>query len=176
MTGRTKGRDAARAPGNPREETVICMATDVKLDQVDGTFLHLEGRVVKAVGSDFMLDSPQRRIAANPHRRALVHDQSDGLTINFGNDYPGGVALNAVRELTPQRTARSGKLKVIDPTPILVVRGGIQFEVHTETPLQVGGDGGGVKVATLSLHNELAKLEAQIAALQARVATLEARG
>jgi hypothetical protein len=149
------------------------MATDVKLDQVDGTFLHLEGRVVKAVSSDFMLDSPQRRIAATPFRRALVHDQSDGLTINFANDYPGGVALNAVRELTPQHVARSAEVKVIDPTPILVVRGGIQFEVHTESPLQIGGDGGGVKVTTLSLHNELAKLEAQIATLAARVAVLE---
>ena len=32
------------------------MATDVKLDEVDGTFLVLEARVVKAEASDFMLD------------------------------------------------------------------------------------------------------------------------
>ena len=67
------------------------MATDVKLDQADGSFLHLEARVVKAVGSDFMLDAPERRTAANPFRRALVHNQNDGLTVNFAGDYPGGV-------------------------------------------------------------------------------------
>lgn len=72
------------------------MATDVKLDQEDGNFLHLEARVVKAVGSDFMLDSPERRKGANPFRRALVHDQGDGLTVNFAGDYPGGVTLNGV--------------------------------------------------------------------------------
>ena len=32
-------------------------------------------------------------------RRALVHDESDGLTINFNNDYPGGVTVGGVREL-----------------------------------------------------------------------------
>jgi len=42
------------------------MATDVKLDQgVDGSFLVLEGRVVKATAADFMLDSPARRIGPN---------------------------------------------------------------------------------------------------------------
>ena len=58
------------------------MATDLRLDDVDGTFVVLDSRVVKALASDFMLDSPQRRKGSG-HRRALVHDQSDGLTINF---------------------------------------------------------------------------------------------
>ena len=37
------------------------MTTDIKLDQGDGSFLVLEGRVVKATASDLMLDSPARR-------------------------------------------------------------------------------------------------------------------
>jgi len=77
------------------------MATDVKLDQSDGTFLELHGRVVKSVSSDFMLDSAERRKGSGPFRRALVHDQNDGLTINFAGDYLGGTTLNAVREISP---------------------------------------------------------------------------
>ena len=69
------------------------MATDVRLDQVDGTFVVVQGRVLKVEASDFMLDSPDRHKGAG-NRRALVHDQSDGLTVNFNGDYPGGVAIN----------------------------------------------------------------------------------
>ena len=147
------------------------MATDVKLDQGDGSFLVLEGRVVQAVGSDFMLDSPERRIGPKPFRRALVHDQGDGLTINFANDYQGGVTLNAVREISPHQIRTGGPFDPIDPTPILVVRGGIEFEVHS--PVNILGDGG--EVTTLSLIGELRNLQSQISALQAKVATLEAK-
>ncbi len=150
--------------------------TDVRLDEgSDGSFIVLDGRVLKATGSDFMLDSSNRRIGPKPFRRALVHDQGDGLTVNFANDYQGGVTLNAVREISPHRTPRDGTFATIDPTPILVVRGGIQFEVHSESPLSVGGGGGGSKVTTLSLIGELTKLQDQISALQAKIAALEAQ-
>jgi hypothetical protein len=146
--------------------------TDVKLDQVDGTFLHLEARVVKTVGSDFMLDAPERHTGVTPHRRALVHDQGDGLTVNFAGDYPGGVTLNGVRELSPHRAPKDNtSVGPLDPTPTLAVRGGLQFEVHSQSPLSVGG--GGVKVETFSLHEELKKLQNQISTLAARVAVLE---
>lgn len=69
------------------------MATDVRLDQVDGTFVVVQGRVLEVEASDFMLDSPDRHKGAG-NRRALVHDQSDGVTVNFNGDYPGGVAIN----------------------------------------------------------------------------------
>jgi hypothetical protein len=147
------------------------MATDVKLDQRDGTFLELHGRIVKSVSSDFMLDSAERRKGGGPFRRALVHDQNDGLTINFAGDYPGGVTLNAVREISPHQI-KKGPFQLEDPTPILVVRGGIEFEVHS-TSITIGGDHG-VKVTTLSLNGELTKLQNQISALQAKVAALEA--
>jgi hypothetical protein len=70
------------------------MTTDVRLDEVDGTFVVVQGRVLKVQATDLMLDSPERHSGAGPNRRALVHDQSDGLTINFNGDYPGGVAIN----------------------------------------------------------------------------------
>lgn len=70
------------------------MPTDVKLDQQGGDWLILEGSVVKATASDLMLDAPgRRRGGASPHRRALVHDFQDGLTLNFAGDYPGGVTV-----------------------------------------------------------------------------------
>jgi hypothetical protein len=150
------------------------MATDVKLDQVDGSYLVLEGRVVKAAASDFMLDSPERRKGSNPFRRALVHDQSDGLTVNFANDYHGGITLNGVTEISPQ-TPKGGPLSVLtDPTPRLKLRGTIEFEVHTVTPVLVGS-GGELTVNTFTLHVELQKLQNQISELKAKVAALEAK-
>lgn len=150
------------------------MATDVKLDQVDGSFLVLEGRVVKAAASDFMLDSPERRIGPKPFRRALVHNQGDGLTVNFANDYKGGITLTGVIEISPHQIPKGDPFATIDRTPILVVRGGIQFEEHSQSPILVGG-GGELKVTTLSLSGELKKLQNQISTLQAKVAALEAK-
>jgi hypothetical protein len=70
------------------------MPTDIKLDQGDGNWLVAEGEVLKTTASDFMLDSPHRRLpGGGPHRRALVHDTADGLTINFNGDYRGGVTV-----------------------------------------------------------------------------------
>jgi hypothetical protein len=70
------------------------MPTDIKLDQQGGNWLLLESGVVKSTATDFMLDSPARRgVGGSVHRRALVHDAGDGLTINFAHDYPGGVTV-----------------------------------------------------------------------------------
>jgi len=70
------------------------MPTDIKLDQHGGSWLILEGSVLKTTASDLMLDAPgRRRGGPSPHRRALVHDVQDGLTINFAGDYPGGVTV-----------------------------------------------------------------------------------
>jgi PASTA domain-containing protein len=70
------------------------MPTDVKLDAGDGSFVLVQGRVLKVAGSDLVLDAPERRKEnKTPNRRALVHDFQDGLTINFNGDYPGGVTI-----------------------------------------------------------------------------------
>jgi hypothetical protein len=69
------------------------MPTDIKLDDVDGNWLVLEGAIVKTTASDLMIDSPGRRSSSSGFRRALVHDPRDGLTINFNADYPGGVTI-----------------------------------------------------------------------------------
>lgn len=47
---------------------------------------------------DLCLDSPDRRKNESEYRRALVHDFSDGLTVNWDRDYPGGVTVEGLKE------------------------------------------------------------------------------
>lgn len=42
---------------------------------------------------DLCVDSKDRRKSDTPHRRALVHDLRDGLTVNYAEDYPNGVTI-----------------------------------------------------------------------------------
>lgn len=64
--------------------------SDVKLD---GEYVIVEGVFLKSKTLDIMLDHPSRRSNNQGERRALVHDPSDGLTINYDEDYPGGVTI-----------------------------------------------------------------------------------
>jgi len=69
--------------------------SDVQLtDDFDGQ--------VKVAAPDLLVDGgPGRRRGSNtPYRRALVHDTNDGLTINWENDYAGGVTMNGVTKMT----------------------------------------------------------------------------
>jgi hypothetical protein len=158
------------------------MATDVKLDQGDGTFLVLEARVVKAVASDFMLDSSERRKGGGPHRRALVHDQNDGLTINFANDYEGGVTINGALVIRDGERIRGG-IFLNGPITIdggiamsrnLDLTGDIQFQIQHFNEI---GDILSVPLPTetVSLAETVKSLRSDILALQNRVAALEAR-
>lgn len=84
------------------------MATDIKIDQQGGNWVVVEGSVLKTTAADFMLDSPARRGAGgSPHRRALVHDFGDGLTINWANDYRGGVTVVGKLAVTGDLTVGS---------------------------------------------------------------------
>ena len=125
--------------------------TDVRLDEgSDGSFIVLEGRVVKAAGSDFMLDSPERRIGSEPFRRALVHNQNDGLTVNFNGDYSGGLTLVDVRTLE--------------------VLGDITFGIPG-----IKATGRGTVMIPTSLTKQISELQSQINQLTAKVAALEAQ-
>jgi hypothetical protein len=66
------------------------MTSDIKLD---GEWVVVDGSWTKLRTHDLMLDSPYRRQNQSGARRALVHDTSDGLTINYAGDYPGGVTI-----------------------------------------------------------------------------------
>jgi hypothetical protein len=64
---------------------------------------------IKMTGADFMIDNTSRRGgAAGDYRRALVHDNLDVLTINYGGDYTGGT--NIVGNLTV-----GGKSNLVNP-------------------------------------------------------------
>ena len=104
------------------------MATDIKLDQQGGDWLIIEGRVLKTTASDLIIDSPGRRLGgspSSPHRRALVHDFQDGLTINFNGDYPGGVTVNGKLAVTGDLTV-AGKALSETIADLHAVLGSIQ--------------------------------------------------
>ena len=69
------------------------MNSDIKLDAESNGWVTVESNVLKANSSDFMLDNSARRKSTDGFRRALVHNENDGLTVNFNGDYPGGVRL-----------------------------------------------------------------------------------
>jgi hypothetical protein len=69
------------------------MPTDIRLDEEGGDWVIVQSNVLKLTASDVILDAPSRRLSHGGFRRALVHDGSDGLTINFARDYPGGVRV-----------------------------------------------------------------------------------
>lgn len=101
------------------------MITDVKLDADKSGWATIEGAVVNAKASDLILESPARRTKnGGPYRRALVHNENDGLTVNFNGDYPGGVrihdALLQLRveeqdsgEMQLPKSAQIGELRVV---------------------------------------------------------------
>ena len=75
--------------------------SDIKLlDEFDGQ--------VMVDAPDLCVDGgPARRQGSNTkHRRALVHAFGDGLTINFENDYRGGVTINGVKTITGHSTGQ----------------------------------------------------------------------
>lgn len=83
------------------------MSADFKFDLFRSDWAVIEGRVLETKVADIIVDSPARRgPGGGVFRRALVHDQRDGLTINYNGDYPGGVRINNV----------SLNLKVLDQT------------------------------------------------------------
>jgi hypothetical protein len=145
----------------------------MKLDQDDGTYLVLDARVVKVEASDLMLDSAERHKGGGPFRRTLVHDQKDGLTINFAGDYPGGVTVAG-----PVHIAGPIDL-VTDVTPAgdrLMVHGSISYEVSTSMGIdpRTGAEVPGLPL-TVKLEEVIAGLQSQIHQLSAKVGTLEAR-
>ena len=71
--------------------------SDIKFD---GEFVIIEGNWTRAATLDLMLDAPSRRTNTSGFRRALVHDVGDGLTMNYANDYPSGVAINGARTIS----------------------------------------------------------------------------
>jgi len=132
------------------------MATDIKLDQQGGNWLVAESQVLKSTASDLMLDAPARRRGGpSPHRRALVHDFNDGLTLNYAGDYPAGVTITG-------KTGVSGDLTIGGKASVagdLTVAGDLVF------------DGERIE-STRYLEGDLRYAEVRIAALEKTVEAL----
>jgi len=126
-------------------DTRSWFVTDILFDESDT--LVAVAPVLKVQGHDVILDSADRRTVNGPtFRRALVHDQRDGLTINFNGDYPGGVTI-------------SGKK--------LAVGGDIELRIshHDEVLLQ----GGNPPDEVVSLAEVIKTLRAEIQQLKSRL-------
>lgn len=68
--------------------------TDIRFN---GATVEIDATFTKSISTDYKLDHPGRRRSGGGERRALVHDFEDGLTVNWANDYPGGVTVNNLR-------------------------------------------------------------------------------
>jgi hypothetical protein len=89
------------------------MQSDIHLN---GNWLVLEGTWIKLRSLDLMLDSPSRRRNNTGHRRALVHDPQDGLTINYAKDYPGGVTIQG--EVSLETVKVQGEVSLKGPLSV----------------------------------------------------------
>lgn len=118
---------------------------DVILDK-DRKQVIVECENLDVRGHDLLLSAQSRlSTGGSIYRRALVHDEGDGLTINFSGDYPGGVTIHGG----------------------LAVPGGITYEVPG-----LNRDGKPVRIS-VSLTEELGILSQRINELEAKVAALK---
>jgi len=131
------------------------MATDILCGPPEHPdFAIVQAPVLKVEGQDFMLDSAERRKSPTPpFRRALVHDQNDGLTLNFNSDYPGGVTINGER---------------------LLVNGGINFVMRGDPNLELAARERSLEQIVNALNAEIGILQGWVSNLNGRVANLEA--
>lgn len=162
------------------------MDSDIRLD---GNTTTIEGDFLKTTAVDVVIDAPSRRRAAGGNRRALVHNFTDGLTLNWASDYPDGVTIEGFRltckqadivldfasrrrNNTPWRRAL-----VHDFNDGLTLNwandypGGVTINGNVSVPgqLQVPNRAGG---GTVDVASELLTLKNRIVALETRVAAL----
>ena len=69
---------------------------DIKFENND---VIVEGSALEVNAPDIKLDFEPRRSSSAGQRRALVHDFQDGLTVNWSEDYPGGVTIRGVTKV-----------------------------------------------------------------------------
>ena len=163
------------------------MKTDIKLDEGrNEDQVVIESNVLRSTAADFILASPARR--KNPRlRRALVHNQKDGLTINFNYDYPGGVTINDVVAMTYRADFKSlavseisGTVTKLDPLvpgggfKKLALRGNILIEPQPPSPPRKAKRKREIEAQPLvSLQALLSDMQAEMERLNARVEQLE---
>ena len=98
------------------------MDADLRLD---GNTTTAQGDVFKTTAADVVIDAPSRRSNGAGQRRAIVHDFTDGMTLNWDSDYPGGVTIEGFRLMTD-----SGVLFAAGTTEILAEIIQLGIECH----------------------------------------------
>lgn len=141
------------------------MPSDVKFD---GDWIIVEGNWTRVRTMDLMLDAAARRIAQTGHRRALVHDHNDRLTINYAGDYPNGVRVNGQTSMQALYVDDKGRFAGGIVTPSITL--GQPAAPPVVTP---GGPPSGGGEWGLDVGAAIKRLEDEITALKARVAALE---
>lgn len=141
------------------------MAGDISFD---GDWVNVDGKWTRIRTLDLMLDAQSRRINQTGHRRALVHDHNDRLTINYANDYPNGVRINGQVSTQTLYVDDQGRFAngIVTPkitlgqpaAPVVVTPGG--------PPPGSGEWGLDVGAAIKKLQDEVTKLEERVAALE----------
>jgi hypothetical protein len=164
--------------------------SDIKFD---GDWVIVEGSWLKSRTLDFMLDAPGRRLNNTGHRRALVHDSGDKLTINYNRDYPGGVnilgevsiekvkghrfVINAediVLDSASRRTATTGfrRAMVHDFNDGLTINwasdypGGVTINGVVKVPAKLLVDGKDIGALITTLQNNIKLLDDRVKKLE----------
>ena len=144
------------------------MVADIKLEDgvvtVEDTDPTKPVTQLKVKAWDIVLDAPDRRKNQTGDRRALVHGPGDNLTINWGNDYPGGVNILGTVELGAIH-ARDGKLSIRNPKSLNSTTMTGDTIICSET---AGIEGGHFKQKDYDLLKEIKQLRAEVDALKAK--------
>ncbi len=141
------------------------MAGDINLD---GDWVVVEGNWTRIRTLDLMLDAPSRRITQSGQRRALVHDNTDRLTINYAGDYPNGVYISGQTSIEALYVGGKGRFADGVVTPSLTIGQPAPPPVFRPGGGPVGGGEYGLDVgaAISQLQDEIAQLKARVTALE----------
>lgn len=144
------------------------MATDVQLDDHVVTIVAESATILEC--PDLVLDGGKgRRKGAALHRRALVHDFNDGLTLNYAGDYPSGVRVASDLTIDGNVVHKGEIVGEVRITTLILQ----DFEPDPAAVEQE--DGGPTTMRGIDLAEELHRLRGEIRRLSDRVQKLEAK-
>lgn len=143
------------------------MATDVQLDDHFVTIVGESATILQC--PDLVLDGGKdRHKGAGPHRRALVHDFNDGLTLNYEGDYPSGVRVASDLTIDGNVVHKGEFVGEVRMTTLILQ----DFEPD---PAAVEHEGWPTMMRGINLAEELHRLRAEIRSLSGRVHELETK-
>jgi len=201
-----KDRRGTKNKSNPRRAMVHDhqdgLTINYRRDYPGGVTINdvkIEGSALEVKTTDIKLDNKGRRKKQNGHRRAMVHDFNDGLTLNFASDYPGGVTVNngKIVNATLEGNVKSTGTLVAEKGLIVAKSGNLI--VHNEAfckdirlsglgyePLTTTNNNGSIlspilpniplkkNKKAISLVHTIKEMQKQIAALEKKVKQLKA--